>query len=461
MYPELTALISCFIYLFFISTIVFLIIENFRPKSLRKNLDSLSLYLLVIGGLLIVFSIISPSIILSFMGAKKSLIKEGADTTKTLYEQTGPLGDTLGGVMNPFIALAGVIITGLAFYAQFNANKAFLDANEELKKQFKLQQFESQFYEMLSLHKENVNEMVIEGYEYDKNVFSVSRKIYDDVSVEKNKRLEKRSNYLNKDNIKEKKEIAGRKIFYLMLKEFHAAYELVKKFSNINSDDQEANMAILKLSYNIFFSGKVIYEKQIDDNELSDDFNKEQQKNILNEIEILRICHKKGVRYIPNYIDKNPLHIDFSYKPFGGHIIRFAHFYRHMYAITNFVVNENNQILTYEDKRKYLKMFRAQLSNHEITLLYYNWLAGHGDAWELKGNNNKEHSNKFFTDYRMVHNLNAHLILKEFSPVSFFKQDIYRNFMFKPGKKGKDGLFELYDMYSKLSEDENEKLIGN
>lgn len=30
--------------------------------------------------------------------------------------QTGQIGDTVGGLMNPFIALSGIVITGLAFY---------------------------------------------------------------------------------------------------------------------------------------------------------------------------------------------------------------------------------------------------------------------------------------------------------------------------------------------------------
>lgn len=38
------------------------------------------------------------------------------------FDQTGPIGDTIGGLMNPFIALSGVCVTFLAFYMQFKAN---------------------------------------------------------------------------------------------------------------------------------------------------------------------------------------------------------------------------------------------------------------------------------------------------------------------------------------------------
>lgn len=98
------------------------------------------------------------------------------------FIETGPVGDTIGGLMNPFIALAGVIVTGLAFYIQFKANqlqralfnRQQKDSEEQFQKQLnhqtdqiKLQQFESQFYEMLRLHRDNVTEMKIEGYDFE------------------------------------------------------------------------------------------------------------------------------------------------------------------------------------------------------------------------------------------------------------------------------------------------------
>lgn len=78
--------------------------------------------------------------------------------------------------MNPFVALAGVIVTGLAFYIQYKANllqrESFVEEQKESKNQLQLQidnqnrqnrfqQFESQFYEMLKLHRENITEMRI------------------------------------------------------------------------------------------------------------------------------------------------------------------------------------------------------------------------------------------------------------------------------------------------------------
>ncbi len=50
------------------------------------------------------------------------------------YSNTGQIGDTIGGLMNPFIAIAGVIVTGLAFYMQYLANKIQVENFEKTQK---------------------------------------------------------------------------------------------------------------------------------------------------------------------------------------------------------------------------------------------------------------------------------------------------------------------------------------
>ncbi len=81
--------------------------ENKDNKS-----DKLVIGLILVSALLITFSFIAPKIF----------------TNTSYYQQidfknTGAIGDTIGGLMNPFIALAGVFITFLAFYMQLKANK--------------------------------------------------------------------------------------------------------------------------------------------------------------------------------------------------------------------------------------------------------------------------------------------------------------------------------------------------
>lgn len=89
--------------------------DNNSPATENKN-DKVIIGLIILSFLLIVFSLLAPIIFTKI-------------TTNPRYnfKETGAIGDTIGGLMNPFIALAGVFITFLAFYMQFKANKIQID----------------------------------------------------------------------------------------------------------------------------------------------------------------------------------------------------------------------------------------------------------------------------------------------------------------------------------------------
>ena len=55
------------------------------------------------------------------------------------FTQTGQIGDTIGGLMGPFIAIAGVLMTFAAFWAQVRANEI---QKEQLGKSFRLGRLE-------------------------------------------------------------------------------------------------------------------------------------------------------------------------------------------------------------------------------------------------------------------------------------------------------------------------------
>ena len=149
-------------------------------------------------------------------------------------DNIGIVGDTVGGILNPIFAVPATILTFLAFWVQFKAN-------QEVQNQFKIQQFESQFYEMLRLHKENINEMRITGYEP-----SIEASIQKD----------------NEDNIISKTETIttvarvteGRKVFVTMTTELIACFEILEYYNNLwqtNIDVQH----LLELAYQFFFFG--------------------------------------------------------------------------------------------------------------------------------------------------------------------------------------------------------------
>ncbi|ABQ07406.1 sensor histidine kinase [Flavobacterium johnsoniae] len=146
------------------------------------------------------------------------------------YSKIGPYGDYIGGILNPLIAVFAVFAAGFAFYAQYEANKQVQD-------QFKIQQFESQFFEMLRLHKENVNEMKITGYD------SVIQETLDN---------EKKVVQIIRSH--NTKIIEGRKVFVSMVVELISCYEFLEEI-NSTWKVRYTPVDLLKLSYRIFFFG--------------------------------------------------------------------------------------------------------------------------------------------------------------------------------------------------------------
>ena len=304
-----------------------------KNKDYNTSLTPLIIILLVLAGLLFVFAPFAP---LFFTNA--------ASIKYVDFRNTGQIGDTIGGLMSPFINLSAVIVTGLAFYMQYRANKLqvqiFTDQIKQTERQFKkeqlyqetqnkIQQFESQFFEMLRLHKENVDEL---------NIISVVNG----------------------------KQVSKRQAFVTMADEF-------KTFLSYINFDHLPFIQEYKHAFDIFFWGW--NSDYIDIDSLSHSWN--------------RIIEG------PNEADHS-YSIDF--REYKGYSSSLGHYFRHLFLMVKFVAY-SDAITDYKSKMKYLKILRAQLSNHEQILLFYNWMSvGYGGAWE-----NEE--NKFFTEYKIIHNL--------------------------------------------------------
>jgi hypothetical protein len=294
------------------------------------------------GGLLytaigfLVLSFLSPLIFTGWFG-----------NSGTNFTGNGAIGDTIGGLMNPFIAIGSVIVTGLAFYMQFQANNL-------QTRQFRLQQFESQFYEMIRLHRENVSEMRIEGYNYN-----------DDFSPRDHAVTE------------------GRLVFESMITELVAILSVgLQQLGDLNE-------ASYQLCFRIFFDGIDSVERPFGD-------------EFIGKLNWFREIHNsptESSQYRHNQrktLGEFPV-LDFNYDPFSGHASRLGHYYRNLYLAVKSVVN-SELLNSVEERMKYLRILRAQLSDNEQTLLFYNWLGTHGGKWE-----NRE--NAFFSQYSMLHNL--------------------------------------------------------
>ena len=95
-----------------------------------------------------IISIISVAISLFLVigGCFAPWLFTGPGCERLDFTETGQIGDTIGGVMGPFIAMAGVFLTFVAFLMQVRANEI---QREQLHKSFNMKQLE---HKIESLH---------------------------------------------------------------------------------------------------------------------------------------------------------------------------------------------------------------------------------------------------------------------------------------------------------------------
>lgn len=430
-------LLTCVLIIFVFLLLSMLSLKNILDNYLKRvNKNYIITPLIVISVILVVVSFLTPYF----------YTDTDIGNSISFTQKTGYTGDTLGGIMNPFIALAGAVLTFIAFYIQ-------KIANDDIKNQFKIQQFESQFYEMLHLHRENLNEMNIEGYVYEYN------------NNDKSKKAKKDS--------KKEKITSGKKVFVTMLKEFEAIHLIATKYfmfhlNNMTQPQQEIIKPLLKQfifdhSYFVFFNGINFYKKNIDRYKQNDatGFLGLVLDGFVKELESKRKSHEElGIKEHHQYyttgsvlthnFKTRSLRLSFNYKPFSGHQSILAHYYRHLFQTVKFVAKQKENLISYESKRDYLRVLRSMLSNHEQVLILYNWYGGFGSNWEEKtiSKRKNKRGNYFFTDYRMIHNIPPDLLISELNLREIFNSN-FTNFLYEEDRKEEDTLFELIeDIYS-------------
>ena len=243
--------------------------------------------------------------------------------------------------MIPFIAIATAILTFLAFLIQHQANVQLSNDN-------KRQQHERQFYEMLKIHCDNVKNLHIESLYTDPTTGNHSQKT-----------------------------ATGHDFFRCLLEEFDLIYDKIS--------ESEKKEDIFNKAYRTFFFG-------------IDSAARELKKET---VETFRSFVFQSTNTL--FWQNHPKLIPIRDSLFTGRMDQLVPYYRHLFLMVKTVVQFKDDLFSYEDKRQFLRILRAQLSSAEQVLLYYNWKSGCGEKWEE--DSSITNGNHFFTDYRMIHNI--------------------------------------------------------
>lgn len=251
-----------------------------------------------------------------------------------VYENTGQIGDTLGGLTAPFIGGIGIIFTFLAFYMQYAANR-------QQERDLKVERFESKFFELINIHRGNVSEISIHN-----GMFT------------------------------------SRKAIMEMFREFELCYSYIFEKKEEHKSFVLKEEDLVNISFILFYIGIGIRSKPMLLELLS--------KYDLDFIELLiKHLDSEPKRYkngkygiiMPKVKGRDGILSIYLYKPFQGHITELGHYLRHIWTTINYLESQNERII--KEKYSYAKMLRAQLSSYEQLLLHYNALTSLGSAWGL------------------------------------------------------------------------------
>ncbi|TCK99593.1 putative phage abortive infection protein [Roseivirga ehrenbergii] len=297
----------------------------------------------------------------------------------TSASTAGSIGDTIGGLASPFIGTMGVILTFLAFWVQFEANQS---QREDIRRE----RFENKFYELLRLHKENVNE--IEITDTDKK---------------------------------------GRVCFESFLKEYAGIYTIIDIVNaSKNKLDKLDKEDISEQAYELFFFGIT--------NKTTSKYSERNHKGpyLIDEF-VLELIKSAAIRWGKDYyppLGTDPLqyyfantpNLRFNYTPFQGQSSNLGHYYRHIYQILKFV--HSNHELSVSEKKNYIKVLRAQLSNFEQALLYLNSLWGPGKRMWFDRDEKTGYEARYLIDYKLIKNLPLHLVDFAIEPQVKYKKEL-------------------------------------
>lgn len=305
----------------------------------KKNKDFLIALGVILGIAVIIISFL-PYLLTQFT----------VDSWKVDFSDTGEIGDTIGGIMGPFIAIIAAMLTFLAFWIQYEANSKHVEQFDVQSKQNQIDRFESKFFEMVKLHRENVSDI---------------RRYY-------------------------KKEI-GSGIFYSLMKEFKLVYQWTEEYLNTYKD------------FNIEdFEEEEIEEEEIEIAEKIKDLKDEDVLNIayktffvgINETSIATLKEqlvkydKVIVNHYLKHISEEKIEFDSfeeekeeSIPILEGHLNDLAHYFRHLYQTVKLINEVPQKLLSDKSKYEYIRILRSQLSDYEQLLLLVNVHSDYGIKW--------------------------------------------------------------------------------
>lgn len=335
-----------------------------------------------------------------------------------MMPETGQVGDFIGGVVGTVFALAGTVLLVITLMIQ-------IKTSEESS-------FESSYFELIKLHKENVAETryrkFYEGIEeefHHRKAFQVMYKEFEDCfsDVLRFLRHLEEQQFLEDTHKSELQEIIdkqGLNFDAYSFAKFNLAYSIF--FFGVGEEGQRILKERFKGKFKTRLLNRLIFFLSLKPRRskfptksfrLWEEMRNEPWESLFETINKLYDQKNSVAKLTLNHFTEH-FSINQSYVRFyGGHQHRLSHYFRHLFQTYEYL--DNVTFLYFPKKYEYGKILRSQLSTYEQLLLFCNSVSELGWKWEYRSDNNRP----LITDYKLIKNIPGERI-KEIKPADLY-----------------------------------------
>lgn len=356
-------------------------ITNSETKS-HKNSNKVFFYAVIsfcVASILIIFLPIAIT--------KLSLIG--------LEYEPNEIGDTLGGIMGPAVALLAAALTFLAFWVQYEANieqkKQFKIQIEGQEKQHMLEQVESRVFKLVDVYNSNVSQMsfksrfsntLYEGKSYFYTLYIHFAELLKEIESYDNSKNVVINDRVSPDYIKN----LGSKNSLVEINKW-ISYELayVILYFGVGKMGRENIKEVLSLKYKDDYFVPLINYFSNKPADINTNPKSSSEWNLI----------------FTNFEDFENPNTDKFNRFYNGQQSRLGHYFRQLFMSINYI-NDRSK-LTYQDKWDYAKNFRSLFSNHEQLIILLNSISILGRDWEL--NHISDKNKGLITKYDLIKNI--------------------------------------------------------
>lgn len=293
-----------------------------------------------------------------------------------------------------FGSIFGAILLVMTIIYQIHS---FRKQKEQSEKHFQINLLQTRFYEQVKYHRENVSEMMhkLPSSKFGNTVNG--RKVF--VEIEK----QFTGLFFDVRKLAGKTGLTTGLDFNKQIQYAETNQRLSDYYETINQVKKDSlskyirKQMFVNLSYQIIFFGFTSISKGTLTKQC-DKWNSGFIKELFKDLSVRPAKYEKiAYGYWANDKTKGKLKSMFFTKYYGGHQSRLGHYFRHLFQTIRLI--DESEIITYEEKCKYVKTLRAQMTTQEQSLLFFDSLSTLGQNWE------HQNGHFFVTKYNLIKNI--------------------------------------------------------